>query len=99
MKWIIDSFIGTIKSIGSASLGGARDVQYFLITFEEYNNIHFKIFRNTAARYGIHEGSALEAFNQQNLDSLIGRRAVVRIRQEKLGKNDWYIVEDFKLLK
>ena len=34
MKWIIDSFIGTIKSIGSASLGGARDVQYFLITFE-----------------------------------------------------------------
>lgn len=98
MKWIIDSLIGTIESINVFSPGGAQDVQYFVIAFKEYKSINFKVFLDKAIKYGIYEWSAPGGFNQQELDSLEGRRAAVRVRQEKPGKNDWYIVEEFELL-
>jgi hypothetical protein len=55
MKWIIDSLVGTIESIDTSPPGGFRDVKYFIITFEEYKNIRFKIFRDTAIKYGIYD--------------------------------------------
>jgi hypothetical protein len=98
MKWIIDSLVGTIESIDTSPPGGFRDVKYFIITFEEYKNIRFKIFRDTAIKYGIYDELALGGFNRQDIDSLKGRRAEVRVRQENPGKNDWYVVEEYELI-
>jgi hypothetical protein len=99
MKWIIDSLIGTIESINVFPTGGAQDVKYLVISFKEYEKLHFKMFRDTAIEHGISEWSPPEGFNEQELDSLERRRAVVRVRQEKSGKNDWYIIDEFELLK
>ena len=64
MKWIIDSLIGIIESIGVFSPGGVQDVEYFVITFREYKIIYFKVHSDTAMKYGIYEWSAPGAFNQ-----------------------------------
>ncbi len=98
MKWTIDSLIGIIESINVFCLGGPQDVQYLDLAFKEYKSIYFKVFSDTAIKYGIYEWSAPGGFNQQELDSLEERQAAVRVRQEKPGKNDCYIVEEFELL-
>ena len=72
-------------------------MQYFFIMFEEYKDIHFKMFMDTAIRYGVYDRLAPRGFNRQYLTTLEGRRAEVRVRQEKPGKNDWYFVEEFDL--
>lgn len=98
MKWIIDYIIGTIESIGVFYSGGTGDVEYFVIIFTEYKRIYFKVPIDMVMKNGIYELST-GAFTPQMLDSLKGRRASVRVSQEKLGKNDWYIVEEIDLLK
>ncbi len=94
-----DSLIGTIESIAAFSPGGSPEVQYFVITFKEYQGLYFKMLRNPALAAGIYDKSAPGGFNRARLDALEGRQAEVRVRPEKPGQRDRFIVKSFRLLK